>query len=136
MLGALLTMPHILLSVPNAWLITLCCVAGPRVMHVTNTMLSLSLPLLPSHPHTLTHSLPLTSSPAQCNAGPRVMHVTNMMLEARDWVKQHFPYWDRKQGRDHIWLMSHDEGACYAPTDIYRESIFLTHWGRTDLVHE
>ena len=32
--------------------------------------------------------------------------------------------------------MSHDEGACYAPTDIYNASIFLTHWGRTDLEHE
>jgi hypothetical protein len=64
------------------------------------------------------------------------MHVTNMMVEARDWVKSHFPYWDRRGGRDHIWLMNHDEGACYAPTDIYRSSIFLTHWGRTDLEHE
>ena len=32
--------------------------------------------------------------------------------------------------------MSHDEGACYAPADIYNASIFLTHWGRTDLEHE
>ncbi|KAG1671014.1 hypothetical protein FOA52_014258 [Chlamydomonas sp. UWO 241] len=69
-------------------------------------------------------------------SGPRVMHVTNMMLEARDWFRKQFPYWDRRGGRDHIWLMSHDEGACYAPSDFYNESIFLTHWGRTDLVHE
>ncbi|GLI60030.1 hypothetical protein VaNZ11_002095 [Volvox africanus] len=69
-------------------------------------------------------------------SGPRVMHVTNMMLEIRDWIRKHFPYWDRRGGRDHIWLMTHDEGACYAPTEIYGSSIFLTHWGRTDLHHE
>lgn len=32
--------------------------------------------------------------------------------------------------------MTHDEGACYAPTDIYKASIFLTHWGRMDARHE
>lgn len=64
------------------------------------------------------------------------MHVTNMMLEARDWVRKQFPYWDRRGGRDHIWFMAHDEGACYAPTEIYNTSIFLTHWGRMDLNHK
>lgn len=39
------------------------------------------------------------------------MHVTNMMIEARDWVRSHFPWWDRRGGADHIWLMNHDEGA-------------------------
>ena len=63
------------------------------------------------------------------------MHVTHMMLEARDWVRRHWPYWDRRGGRDHIWLMTHDEGACYAPTEIYNTSIFLSHWGRMDLNH-
>ena len=43
---------------------------------------------------------------------------------------------DRHGGRDHIWLMSHDEGACYAPSEIYDVSIFLTHWGRMDLHHK
>ncbi|KAG2424862.1 hypothetical protein HYH02_015125 [Chlamydomonas schloesseri] len=69
-------------------------------------------------------------------SGPRVMHVTNMMLEVRDWIRKHFPYWDRRGGRDHIWLMTHDEGACYAPTEIYKSSIFLTHWGRRDADHK
>ncbi|KAG2486464.1 hypothetical protein HYH03_014911 [Edaphochlamys debaryana] len=68
-------------------------------------------------------------------SGPRVMHVTNMMLDARDWIRQHFPYWDRRGGRDHIWLMTHDEGACYAPSEIYNVSTMLTHWGRTDPNH-
>ncbi|KAJ9511447.1 hypothetical protein QJQ45_029894, partial [Haematococcus lacustris] len=68
-------------------------------------------------------------------SGPRVMHVTNMLLEARDWVRSHFPWWNRRGGRDHIFLMTHDEGACYAPTEIFNSSIFLTHWGRLDLRH-
>ncbi len=39
------------------------------------------------------------------------------------------PYWNRTGGRDHIWLISHDEGSCWAPTEI-RSSIILSHWGR------
>lgn len=39
------------------------------------------------------------------------------------------------QGRDHVWLAPHDEGACCFPTDIYQLSIILTHWGRTDPDH-
>jgi hypothetical protein len=34
-----------------------------------------------------------------------------------------------------VWLFSHDEGACWAPTDIAANSIVLTHWGRMDLEH-
>jgi hypothetical protein len=41
----------------------------------------------------------------------------------------------RSQGRDHIWLFSHDEGACWAPTELYNNSIILTHWGRMDPDH-
>ncbi len=42
---------------------------------------------------------------------PRPMHVMNMMLEAKHWVQRRWPYWDRRGGRDHIFFMSHDEGA-------------------------
>eukprot|EP00798_Chlamydomonas_sp_ICE-L_P013135 gene13135-3458_t len=34
------------------------------------------------------------------------------------------------KGRDHIWLTSVDEGACYMPSEIYNTSIVFTHWGR------
>ena len=37
--------------------------------------------------------------------------------------------WDRNGGRDHIFLISHDEGPCWAPAEI-RPSIILSHWGR------
>ncbi len=41
----------------------------------------------------------------------RPYHLMNMMLEAKRWVQQRFPYWDRRQGRDHVFLTAHDEGA-------------------------
>ena len=41
-----------------------------------------------------------------------------------------FPHPQRRGGRDHIWLTAADEGACWMPTEIYQNSIILTHWGR------
>ena len=35
---------------------------------------------------------------------------------------------DRRGGRDHIWLFTHDEGTCWAPAAI-KNSIILGHWG-------
>ena len=40
-------------------------------------------------------------------AGPRVSHAAEMLLEVQQWLQKTLPYWDRKEGRDHIWLMSH-----------------------------
>ena len=34
---------------------------------------------------------------------------------------------DRRGGRDHIWLVTHDEASCYVPAAI-RPSIILSHW--------
>jgi hypothetical protein len=39
------------------------------------------------------------------------MHAANMMLEAKRWLQKTMPWWDRRGGRDHIWLMAHDEGG-------------------------
>lgn len=62
-------------------------------------------------------------------AGPRVMHAAMMLLEAKRWLETELPYWNRTGGRNHIWLISHDEGSCWAPAEI-RSSIILSHWGR------
>jgi hypothetical protein len=114
-----------------------------------------------------------------------------MHLQAKRWVQQHFPFWNRwglgqqpppsalasaaacptqsaarsillvsqavsspaqtllaltaaaplllrlrTGGADHIWLFNHDEGACWAPTEVYNASIILTHWGRLDPDHK
>ena len=44
------------------------------------------------------------------------------------------PHTQRRNGRDHIFLFTHDEGACWAPT-VLNTSIWLTHWGRSELNH-
>ncbi|CAM6115149.1 unnamed protein product [Calypogeia fissa] len=50
--------------------------------------------------------------------------------KAYDYIKENYPYWDRSGGKDHIWLLSWDEGACHAPKEIW-SSIMLVHWGNT-----
>lgn len=68
-------------------------------------------------------------------AGLRVFHGTNLLLEVKRWIERVHPQiWARHGGRDHIWLLNHDEGACWAPSEIW-QGIMLTHWGRTDPDH-
>ena len=62
-------------------------------------------------------------------AGPRPMHGANMLLEAKTWLQQAYPFWNRTGGKDHMWLVSHDEGSCWVPSEL-RPSIILSHWGR------
>lgn len=74
------------------------------------------------------------NAPRSLAAGPRVMHVSNILLDTQRWIQKHYPYWDRRGGADHIWMFSHDEGACWAPNAIGK-SIWLTHWGRMGKNH-
>eukprot|EP00798_Chlamydomonas_sp_ICE-L_P001799 gene1799-33219_t len=66
---------------------------------------------------------------------PRPMHGANMMNEALGWIKTQFPFWNKTGGKDHIWLTTADEGACWMPTEIFNNSIILTHWGRLEPNH-
>ncbi|KAG1664535.1 hypothetical protein FOA52_013002 [Chlamydomonas sp. UWO 241] len=72
---------------------------------------------------------PWFAAPGQ---GLRVAHGANMVQQTKDWIAQHYPFWNRTGGRDHVWTFTHDEGACWAPNDV-AQSIFLTHWGRGDV---
>ena len=47
------------------------------------------------------------------------MHVTNMLLEAKRWLQGAMPYWNRRGGRDHIWLVPHDEGTTSLVSCLY-----------------
>ena len=62
---------------------------------------------LPSIDRSLPPLLLLFSS--SCST-PRPMHAANLVLEAKRWLQKEMPWWDRRGGRDHIWLMAHDEG--------------------------
>jgi len=53
---------------------------------------------------------------------------TLLMLRALRYIQYTYPFWNASAGRDHIWLMLHDEGPCFCPKAI-RNSILLTHYG-------
>lgn len=54
--------------------------------------------------------------------------------KAYDHIVEHYPFWNRSSGRDHIWSFSWDEGACYAPKEIWN-SMMVVHWGNTNSKH-
>ncbi|GLI69587.1 hypothetical protein VaNZ11_014246 [Volvox africanus] len=66
--------------------------------------------------------------------GPRIRQMVNMLREVVEWIDKTYPFWGRRGGRDHIWLFTHDEGACWAPK-VLENSTWLTHWGRMGLEH-
>lgn len=47
-------------------------------------------------------------------------------------MRTRWPYWNASGGADHLFLFSHDEGACWAPHEVYQNATILTHWGRMD----
>ncbi|KAG2431441.1 hypothetical protein HXX76_009456 [Chlamydomonas incerta] len=57
--------------------------------------------------------------------GTRPRQMVNFIREVHTWIDTNYPYWKRRQGRDHIWVWTHDEGACWAPTAL-NNSIWLT----------
>ena len=38
-----------------------------------------------------------------------------LMKKALAYIRTAFPFWNATGGRDHVWLMLHDEGPCFAP---------------------
>jgi len=54
--------------------------------------------------------------------------------KAYDHIMEHYTYWNRSSGHDHIWFFAWDEGACYAPKEIWN-SMMLVHWGNTNSKH-
>jgi hypothetical protein len=54
-----------------------------------------------------------------------------MYQRALNYIKTAHPWWNASRGADHVWMFAHDEGACWAPAEVYRRSIIITHWART-----
>ena len=50
------------------------------------------------------------------------------MLSALRYIRTAYPFWDAAGGRDHVFMMLHDEGPCFCPRDI-RPAMLLTHYG-------
>ncbi|CAL5341021.1 unnamed protein product [Camellia sinensis] len=54
--------------------------------------------------------------------------------QAYNHIVEQYHCWNRSSGRDPIWSFSWDEGACYAPKEIWN-SMMLVHWGNTNSKH-
>lgn len=53
---------------------------------------------------------------------------TLLLLRALQHIQREYPHWNASRGRDHVWLMLHDEGPCFCPKQL-RSSILLSHYG-------
>ena len=51
-----------------------------------------------------------------------------LLKEALQYIRRAMPFWNASGGKDHIWMMLHDEGPCFCPREL-RSSILLTHYG-------
>lgn len=67
----------------------------------------------------------------QKHMGLRSFLTLDLYKKAYDHIFEQYPYWNHSSGRDHIWFFSWDEGACYAPKEIWN-SMMLVHWGNTN----
>lgn len=70
----------------------------------------------------------------QDHSGLRSSLTLEFYKKAYDHIIAQYPYWNRSSGRDHIWSFMWDEGACYAPKEIWN-SMMLVHWGNTNSKH-
>lgn len=69
------------------------------------------------------------------NAPPRMSgnlawFASSLLSSVQRHIMHSHPFWNQTGGRDHLWPIGLDEGACLAPRAIWRSTL-LTHWGNT-----
>lgn len=57
-----------------------------------------------------------------------------------DRIKATGPWWDKNQGKDHIFVVSHDQGLCDSSgpskfNELLSNSVVLQHWGRASSLY-
>ncbi|KAF0932831.1 hypothetical protein E2562_012158 [Oryza meyeriana var. granulata] len=51
------------------------------------------------------------------NGFPSLSHARGLLAEAVELVRGQMPYWNRSGGADHVFVASHDFGACFHPME-------------------
>ncbi|XP_051183859.1 probable glucuronosyltransferase Os03g0107900 [Lolium perenne] len=51
------------------------------------------------------------------NGFPSLSHARGMLADAVDLVRRDAPFWNRSGGADHVFVASHDFGACFHPME-------------------
>ena len=64
----------------------------------------------------------------------RTARASALYMGALEHIRSTLPYWNASGGRDHIWTFGYDEGACFAPKEIW-PSLLISHWGNTMSKH-
>ena len=61
--------------------------------------------------------------------GTNFIKTQEHIRDSQQWVQTNYPYWGRSQGRDHVFTLTHDIGACIAPFQELRHAILITNTG-------
>jgi hypothetical protein len=82
--------------------------------------------------HYLTHPSPTLLKHSPHRSAPSPLACMHMAMRHHADLPPPPPSLPPAGGADHIFLISHDEGACWAPKEIINSTI-LQHWGRMDI---
>ena len=61
--------------------------------------------------------------------GTNFIKASTKIMKGVQWIQKTYPYWERTQGRDHVFTFTHDIGGCVAPFRDLKHSIFITNTG-------